>query len=125
MGRPAVDEAMALLRERCSDGPLDEQLEFEAKAWCGGLRGVPDTKVLAAARSWPGPAFPKITEFMVHLSEVSSAAQRQAAPASPAGPSQAELSGMSRKERSLERVRAIRADFDRQSAERARPEEAC
>jgi hypothetical protein len=122
MGRPAVDEALAVLRERCSDGPLEERWDDEVRAWCGGLRGVADEIVLAAARAWPGPAFPKITEFLVHLSEVSNRPDHRPAPAGPPAPTQAQLSGLSRKERSLERLAQIRAELEQSIAAR---KEAC
>lgn len=115
MARPAVDEALALLRERFPDeAPPLEDLD-EVRAWAGGLRGVADAHVVEAARTWPGSSFPKLTEFILHLGEVSMPPRPPAAP-----PSQAQLSGLSRKEQSRAKLAAIRAQFEAEAGSPAR-----
>lgn len=116
MARPAVDEALAVLRERFPDGAPPLEDEDAPRAWAGGLRGVADVHVLEAAGSWPGPAFPKLTEFLVHLSEVSNSSPPPAPPQRPQG----QLSGLSRKEQSRAKLAAIRAQFEAEAGSPAR-----
>lgn len=110
MARPVITEALELLRSRCDDAPSGPWPADEIGAWSGALRGVPDSSVLEAAESYTG-VFPRLSDFLVHLGN------RTSAPAGPrSGPSpqvqeRMALSSAARRDEAKAKLAAMRSDL--------------